>query len=179
MPDQFIFEGLKINSNDAYAALYQWYFPSVKNFIVKNSGSSSDADDVFQDTLLVLLKKIQAPDFVLTASLKTYVFAISTNLWLKKLRDTKKNVSVDDSTYVHFLVDYEAAEKEIQTHNSNKLVNAFLSISQKCKLLLQAIFYESKPIETITKEFGYTNKHNAQNQKYKCLEQARRGVEIF
>lgn len=179
MPDQLIFEGLKTNSNDAYAALYQWYFPSVKNFIVKNSGSSADADDVFQDTLLVLLKKIQAPDFVLTASLKTYVFAISTNLWLKKLRDTKKTVAIDDATYVQFLMDYETVEKELHQSNSNKLVNAFLSISQKCKLLLQAIFYEAKPIGTITKEFGYTNRHNAQNQKYKCLEQARRGAENF
>lgn len=44
-------------------------------------------------------------------------------------------------------------------------------MTHKCITLLKAIFYGEKNIDTITKDYGYTNKHNAQNQKYKCLEQ--------
>ncbi|WP_229375755.1 hypothetical protein [Fibrella aquatilis] len=36
--------------------------------------------------------------------------------------------------------------------------------------LLTALFFQRKSIDTA----GYANRHTAQNQKYKCLEQARR-----
>ncbi len=75
------------------------------------------------------------------------------------------------------MLDYEEAEEDHQYENSNKIVKVFKIMTHKCIVLLKAIFYDDKNIDTITKEFGYTNKHNAQNQKYKCLEQARKGEE--
>ena len=36
------------------------------------------------------------------------------------------------------------------------------------------ICFSSKKIEQIQKEYGYSSKQNAQNQKYKCVEQIRR-----
>jgi hypothetical protein len=79
--------------------------------------------------------------------------------------------------YEKYLIDYEEAEEEMHQSNSNKVVSLFKAVTNKCIVLLKAIFYDDKDIDSITKEFGYTNKHNAQNQKYKCLEQARKGVE--
>jgi DNA-directed RNA polymerase specialized sigma24 family protein len=77
---------LKNGSSDAYIALYQKSYPSVEKFIVNNSGTVDDAKDIFQDTLLVLFKKVREDNFELTASVKTYIIAISKNLWCKKLR---------------------------------------------------------------------------------------------
>lgn len=36
------------------------------------------------------------------------------------------------------------------------------------------MFFKNKPIEQIQKEYGYSTKHNAQNQKHKCVEQIRK-----
>jgi hypothetical protein len=36
------------------------------------------------------------------------------------------------------------------------------------------MFFENKNIETIQKEYGYSSRHNAQNQKHKCIEQVRK-----
>ncbi len=171
------FKGLKARDNKAYEILYQFYYPSVKNFIVKNSGSEDDAQDIFQETLMVLLEKVPKDDFNLTSSLKTYIFAISSNLWLKRLRDSSKMVKTDKDIYEKYLMDYEAAETEVSHANTNRLVRVFKIMTNKCITLLKAIFYEEKNIDTITKDYGYTNKHNAQNQKYKCLEQARKGAD--
>ncbi len=175
--DQETFLELKSNNNHAYEILYKFYYPSVKNFIVKNNGSEADAKDVFQETLLVLLEKVPKDDFNLTSSLKTFIFAISSNLWLKRLRDSNKMVKTEIGTYEKYLSDYEEAEQEIHQDSSNKIVRVFKMMTHKCMVLLKAIFYDEKNIDTITKEYGYTNKHNAQNQKYKCLEQARKGAE--
>jgi len=178
--DQDTLKGLKTSDNKAYEILYKFYYPSVRNFICKNNGCEDDAKDVFQETIIVLLEKIPKDDFTLRSSLKTYIFAISSNIWLKRLRDANKIVKTELSMYEKYLTDYEEAEeKEIEVHQTNikKVLNAFRKISDKCKVILTAIFYDEKNIEAVTKEFGYTNKHNAQNQKYKCLEQARKGVE--
>ncbi len=175
--DQEIFFGLKSNDNEAYKLLYKFYYPSVKNLILRNNGIEDDAKDIFQETLIVLLEKVPKDDFKLTSSLKTFIFAISSNLWLKRLRDSKKFVRTELDVYEKYLSDYEEAEEDIQKANSNKVLKVFKTVTNKCITLLKAIFYDEKNIDTITKEFGYTNKHNAQNQKFKCLEQARRGAE--
>ena len=36
------------------------------------------------------------------------------------------------------------------------------------------MFFKNKNIEEIQKEFGYSSRHNAQNQKHKCIEQVRK-----
>jgi RNA polymerase sigma factor (sigma-70 family) len=176
--DQETFLGLKSRDNHAYEILYKFYYPAVKHFIIKNNGTKDDAKDIFQETIFVLLEKVPKDDFNLTSSLKTYIFAISSNLWLKRLRDSSKIVKTEPDIYEKYLADYEEAEADLD----NKTVqaqNIFKQITDKCVTLLKAIFYDKKDIDVVTKEFGYTNKHNAQNQKYKCLEQARRGADQF
>jgi DNA-directed RNA polymerase specialized sigma24 family protein len=121
-------------------------------------------------------------DFNLRSSLKTYIFAISSNLWLKRLREANKIVRTELNMYEKYLADYEEVEEREADANQGKItriLNVFKKVSDKCRVILTAIFYDEKNIETVTKEFGYTNKHNAQNQKFKCLEQARKGSENF
>ncbi len=177
LSDKETFSSLKARDSQAYHILYKFYFPSVQNFIVKNSGTTDDAKDIFQETIIVLLEKVSHESFNLTSSLKTYIFAISSNLWLKYLREVKRASITNLDIYEQFLIDYDEVENEVQKENHRKATNIFTRLTYKCKLLLHAIFYDDKSITQVTEEFGYTTKHNAQNQKYKCLEQARKGME--
>jgi DNA-directed RNA polymerase specialized sigma24 family protein len=52
----------------------------VEYFILNNNGRTDDAEDIFQDTMIVLLEKLRQDDFMLTASIKTYIMAIAKNL---------------------------------------------------------------------------------------------------
>ena len=47
---------LKGESNYAFGELYKNYFRSIDYFVTNNSGSTSDAEDIFQDTMLVLIQ---------------------------------------------------------------------------------------------------------------------------
>ena len=85
---------LKKRDNAAYRLLYTFYYPSIEKFICKNSGTSVDAEDVFQETIMVLLDKVPKDDFVLTSSIKTYIFAVASNIWLKRLRDAKSTTKL-------------------------------------------------------------------------------------
>jgi DNA-directed RNA polymerase specialized sigma24 family protein len=90
MTDTEITEHLKNNRYSlAIKGLYN-QLPQVKKYILGNSGTGEDAGDIFQDALVVLYKKIQAGDFVLTVPLKTYLQAVVKNLWMQELRRRKK-----------------------------------------------------------------------------------------
>lgn len=74
---------LKGENTYAFGEMYKNYFGMVNRFVINNNGTTNDAEDIFQDTMLILVEKLRKDNFVLTASLKTYTMAISKNLWFK------------------------------------------------------------------------------------------------
>ena len=89
-PDHETLAGLRRRDNAAYTVLYSFYYPAVERLVVRNSGMPAEAQDLFQETVLVLLSQVATADFTLTSSLKTYLLAISSNLWLKHLRQARR-----------------------------------------------------------------------------------------
>ncbi len=172
---QQIIANLKNGNSHSYESLYQENFSSVEKFITKNSGTKDDAKDIFQDTLIVLIEKLRADNFELTASLKTYIIAISKNLWFKKLRyksyylqsEFSEKLSDKFSSEISASIDEEKSYWE-------KLQTYLSKITAHCNHLLQSLFFKNKNIEDIQKEYGYSSRHNAQNQKHKCIQQIRK-----
>ncbi|MBO9204809.1 MULTISPECIES: RNA polymerase sigma factor [Niastella] len=168
--DDSLLSQLKNEENAAFDYLYESCFPSVTKYIRQNTGSEQDAEDIFQESVIVLLSKIRQPEFLLTASLKTYMFSISKNLWLKKLRDSRSvMVAVEDC-----LPDMATDEKGTAYGNGNDLLIWLKKLTANCQRILKAIFYFNEPMESLIIKMGWKNKHTASNQKYKCIEQLRR-----
>jgi RNA polymerase sigma factor (sigma-70 family) len=164
---------LKAENNQAFGELYKNYFGFVNRFITNNSGTIHDAEDIFQDTMIALVAKLRQDDFVLVASVKTYIMAIAKNLWFKKLRTANRKTEFTDIQDNKF---YEEITLAIEEEKSywDKLQNYIHKISAHCKGLIHDMFFKNKPIEQIQKDYGYSTKHNAQNQKHKCVEQIRK-----
>ena len=177
LPEQTI-SGLRNDKRDVYEALYTKNYASVERFILNNSGTISDAKDIFQDTLLVLVEKLRIDNFELTSSLKTYIIAISKNLWFKKLRDQPHHSQLE-LTEIHSHKFYCEISSSIEKEKTywEKLQEYLSKITNHCNHLLHAMFFNNKNIEDIQNEYGYSSRHNAQNQKHKCLEQMRKLME--
>ena len=170
-----VIEGLRTGNEVYYKQLYTEHYPSVQKFIIKNSGYTNDAQDIFQDAMLVLLQKLKTDDFVLTASLKTYIIAIVKNLWFKKLRNISyyREIELSENYSSKFYCDISSSILKEKTY-WEKLQTYMSKLTTHCNHLLQSIFLNNKSIRTIQKEFGYSSVHNAQNQKHKCISQLRR-----
>lgn len=145
----------------------------VNRFVVNNKGKTDDAEDVFQDTMLVLIEKLRHDNFELTASMKTYIMAISKNLWLKKLRTSYRETEFTD---VHDNQFYDETNLAIEEEKSykDKLQHFIHKITKHCQGLIHDVFFKEKSIEQIQNDYGYSTKHNAQNQKHKCVEQIKK-----
>ncbi|HEY1201337.1 MAG TPA: sigma-70 family RNA polymerase sigma factor [Niastella sp.] len=170
--DDTLIDKLKKEESASFGLLYKLYFPTIASFIKQNSGSEQDAEDLFQETIIVLLNKVRQPEFVLTSSLKTYLFSISKNIWLKRLRDNKPAVVLTDD---HILLETpDLLPQQEENTNNEKVVTWLQKITIHCQRILNAIFYLNEPIDNLMIKMGWKNKHTATNQKYKCIEQMRK-----
>jgi RNA polymerase sigma factor (sigma-70 family) len=175
MEDSQIVSSLKKRDNAAYNLLYTFYYPTIERFVMRNNGSVADAQDVFQETIIVLLDKVPKKDFILTSSIKTYIFAVASNIWLKRLRDAKKFSEINGNH--DQLVDLSLSEweqREEQKIQHNKLQRIFQKITRRCFIFLTKTFIAGASREQLIQALGYKNSHTFDNQKYKCLEQARK-----
>jgi len=76
---------LRKGERGAIQAVYEQAYSLCAAFVLNNNGTKDDAKDLFQEALIVLIQKLKIPEFELTANIKTYMYAIVRNLWLKKL----------------------------------------------------------------------------------------------
>ena len=173
MTDQQIIRLLQTNrSSKAFTRLYR-YFPPVQKRIVSLGGTKNDALDIYQDALVILCRKVQEGNFVLTASINTYLYSVCRFLWNDELRRRNRSSevrwnenfdAVDEAQWN--LLSAEDREQKLAT----KVLN---EIGKKCLQLLQLFYSEEKSMKAIARKMEFTSENAAKNQKYKCLERAK------
>jgi RNA polymerase sigma factor (sigma-70 family) len=167
--DNTIIDKLKSEDNSSFELLYKFYFPSVATYIKQNLGNHEDAEDIFQEAIIVLLQKVRQPEFELTSSLKTYLYAIAKNLWLKKLRDNKIKITDGEFDLINHSTD--SFELEPEKSKEEKVENWLQKITRNCQAVLKALFFYGEPMDKLMVKMGWKNKHSASNQKHKCIQQ--------
>ncbi|MDZ7897723.1 MAG: sigma-70 family RNA polymerase sigma factor [Arcicella sp.] len=168
-----IITDLKGENDNAFGELYKKYFPTVQRFILNNKGTKADADDIFQDTMLILLEKLRQERFTISASMKTYIMAIAKHLWLNKIRTSYRDVELTENHFNRLLDDIDVSIEQEKTYQ-DKLQGYLHKITEHCKGLIHNMFFKDSSIEQIQEQYGYSSRHNAINQKHKCIEQIRR-----
>ncbi len=159
--------------NSAFEDLYKEYFPYVRRFIINNNGTETDAEDIFQDTMIIFLEKLRMDDFIISASVKAYIMGIAKNIWLKKIRNKIRIYEITEDHSNHFYQEIDLLIHQEKTY-ADKLIDYMHKITNHCKGLIHDMFFKNKSIEQIQIDYGYKSRHNAVNQKYKCVEQIRK-----
>jgi RNA polymerase sigma factor (sigma-70 family) len=166
MTDQQIIEHLQQKKYSlAVKGLYN-ILPLVKKYITANNGTTDDAQDLFQDALVILYKKAHTKNFTLTAPLNSYLLAIVKNCWMQELRQRKK-IPLSETT-----VDIAAAE--INEEDDFILAkSAFDLLGEKCRQLLILFYFKQLNFKTIAEQLSFSDEKTAKNQKYRCMQKAK------
>ena len=167
--EQALIRGLVNNDTKAIETIYKANFNMIQSFVVNNNGSYDDARDVFQEAMIALYEKAQGESFVLTCKLNTYIYSICKRLWLKRLQQLGKYTNQIDSIEETVSVE-EDLEMHLRKNAEFTIMDRALNIlGEPCKSLLEGFYIKDLDMQTLAKDFGYTNADNAKNQKYKCL----------
>ncbi len=167
--------GLLNGNNDVLSALYKKYYNLVLKFILYNSGTSAAAQDVYQETIIVLFESVKKPGFELKCQLQTYIFSIAKRLWLKELKKNGKTFLFKESEENN-LVDVSEDLKEFDEKEAEieKMNNSLIDLGEPCSELIKDFYINKLSMEEIAEKFGYTNADNAKTQKYKCLQRLKK-----
>ena len=167
--EKALLEGLGNNDKKAVETIYKDNFNMVQSLIINNNGSSDDAKDIFQETIIVLYEKVRSGTFELHCQIKTFVYSVSRRLWLKRLQQQNRYSSPGDSMENVVAVDEDIEAHEQRNTEFEMMEKAISNLGEPCKSLLEAYYLQKQNMQVIAANFGYTNADNAKNQKYKCL----------
>ena len=145
----------------------------VIGWIVQNGGNADDAEDVFQEAMVVLYEKAQSDEFRLTCKIGTYLFAVSKHLWYKKLKQNQQ-MSFNSEPEENIVYEEDIIGHEERELHYEQLDLALDKLGEPCRSLLKAYYENEKSMQQIASDFGYTNADNAKTQKYKCLNRLRK-----
>ncbi len=176
--DQEFLDGLRNNDNLLLRTLYKKHYPSVLKYVLNNSGTEQEAQDVYQESIIVLYKNVQKPEFNLSCALQTYIYSVCRRLWLKQLNKGSNVFKIDehfgDEGNVEDVGGSDIAEHEKKEVDLSKMKDGLVALGEPCNTILTDFYMKQLNMDTIAEKFGYTNADNAKNQKYKCLQRLKK-----
>jgi RNA polymerase sigma factor (sigma-70 family) len=175
--DEAIKEGVRLRSDYIIKYIYQEYFPVIKYMVNANSGADEDAEDVFQDGIIIIYKKIIENQLTLTSSFKTFIYSVCRNVWLQKLN--KQKALTDEFGDMEIFVELsEDILSEINNEDLEKhrlFQKHFLSLGEDCQKVLR-LFMKEIPLREIASIMGFKTEKYAKTRKYLCKEELKRRI---
>jgi RNA polymerase sigma factor (sigma-70 family) len=167
--DEVLIEGIKLDRNDALEVLYKKHYSTVLHLVISNNGTEHDAKDLYQETVLVVYEKFRYGNTELSCSLKTFIYSIARNLWLKKLKTMGSgNVSItDNESFLNLAEDNENADNNEKIYQ--QISGALINLGEPCRSLIEDFYIKGLSMVSITEKYAYSNSDTAKTQKYKCL----------
>ena len=157
--------------------LYRQTFPVVRGYVRRHGGSDQDAQDIFQDALLLFYEKTVAGQLVLTVPAPAYLLGVGRNLWRRELQRrarlplTDWNEALPDQT--------SAAPPAASAEPADAplaVLDYVAQLGERCRGMLLAFYYFQQPLEQIATDYQYRSVRSATVQKFKCLERLRNAM---
>ena len=160
------------NKDETLKEMYR-KFPEIKRFLITLGCPSKDAEDVFQEALLLFSRKLDEPKFELTVAPYYYVKNTCKFIWYNASRK-KAKLRTEEISEVSAFDDQEWMEKELKLR---QIETAITRIGQKCQQLLKLFYGGNATMSEIAKKLGLRNDKVAKAQKYRCIHKVKEVLE--
>lgn len=158
--------------NSAIDFIYQQYSQTISSFIITNSGTPQDAEDVFQETVVIFIDLVKTNKYRGEAAIKTFLVSIARNIWLNELKKKERagireQIFENNREHIEMDAGQYLADREIK----QQFVAVLGKLGDSCKKILTLYYYENMSMKDILDHLPYENEQVVRNKKYKCLQQ--------
>ena len=166
IPDIKIIRGILEHKSEIINALYDECFPMVERMVINSGGDKDQAKDIFQESWIIIYRKLYKGELLLTCRFSTYIYAVSKKLWFQEKR---KKISRQRLTPPgpDIVEDSEPMEDEEHDRIKKLFYKHFEQLSKDCQKIL-ILHFNKASIEEIQKLMNYQNPHYAMDRKYRC-----------
>lgn len=166
-----LLNGIQRNDTIVLQYIYKNFYSAINFFIKKNKGDDEDANDIFQEAIIIIYRKLKANDVVLDCTFETYLYSICRFLWLKQLdkRKIEQDKIKDHQEFQEDLYD-EGLEKIVDLNERYRLYQKhFTNLGKDCQKVLQ-LYFDKVPLKNIAQIMGFKSEKYAKKRKFKCKE---------
>lgn len=160
MSDDEIVEGIRGQDERILNWLYDNYLQIVRHHVIMNSGSEDDVADVFQESIIVLYRRITKGKLSLSTDLKGFFFGIARNIWKAQLRHKCRITRIDSDIAEDPSVDLfedQALERIV--------ARAFGKLKPDAQMILK-LYSEGLTFSEIANRMDLKNEVYARRKKY-------------
>ncbi|MFO7575682.1 MAG: sigma-70 family RNA polymerase sigma factor [Bacteroidales bacterium] len=163
--DKSLIEGIRLQDDKALKHIYSTYYQMVKNNVLRNSGDSSDVDEVMQESVIVLYSQITDDKLDLTSDLKGYFFGISRMVWNNLLRQKQKHSVIEIDVADEVSAIYEDNNKVLE----KAIERAMAMMKPDCREVI-LLFSQGFDYSEIADRLKFKSEEYARRKKYLCKE---------
>jgi RNA polymerase sigma factor (sigma-70 family) len=158
--------------DETIKAIYRSHFESLSWYVVNNSGSRQDAEDIFQEVLVNFIDLVQKDKFRGESTVKTFLFSLNRYTWLNELKKRGRALAREEK--------YERGQEQVELDSSHwiadregkaAILNLVAELGDTCQKILLLFYYENMSMKEILDATDYENEQVVRNKKYKCLKQ--------
>ncbi len=164
--EQDILAGIREGDEQMLKVLYRQNYSMVRKYVISNSGTLDDVNDVMQDVIIAFWKNASKRDFKLTAKISTYLMAIAKRNWLKKLNKNTRNQSHDfQNNDMGIMQD----DKKINAMDAATFRTIMNEVGETCQQLLSLFYFDGMDNKSIAERLNFSNTDVVKAKKYQCL----------
>lgn len=175
--DEEILEGLKERDARIIQYVFDEYFRTIRGFVLRNNGILEDAEDIFQETLVIIYQKVRDNELNLECSFITFFYSVSRNLWFQKL-EKNKILPADVHDVENFIELSDEMMYEIYDEDRERIKlfqQHFMELGEDCQRLLR-LFVKKVPLAEIMKIMGYKSVKYTKTRKFLCKEKLKKRI---
>lgn len=160
----------KNDTERALRFLYREHFELLSRYVLNNSGSEQDAEDIFQDVMVAFVNLVKGDKFRGESSIKTFLYSLNKNMWLNELK-RKGRADAREEKYEKQHAQHEVTADVAMELSQTKgaLMKAVDGLGENCKKILLLFYFDNKSMKEIVEHLPYENEQVVRNKKSKCL----------
>lgn len=165
--EQDLIERIQANDDTVLGEVFIRYEKMVSGYIKTHGGNNADAEDVLQESIIVLWQNVCSGSFRLSSKLGTYLMGVAKNKWREELRKRRNFSSVEKGSDLSN-DDAGSLELILAQEKTNLIHQALNVITPLCKQLLLLFYFEQRNLNDIAEILKFANADVAKSKKYQC-----------
>ena len=147
--------------------MYQDLMPLIISIILKNKGTTNDAQDVFQDALMIIYQKAQNGDIQSIGSFKGYFIGVCKYVWMNKLRRKHRQDISIDSDHFHSLPDHTSdMDQLLHQREMKKLFREKFALLEGWQQQLLELSFAGKSHKEIAEIMSFSSEGYTKKKKF-------------
>lgn len=165
--NSYYINGIANGDNRVLSEIYTEFLPYIKRYVIKENGTSHDAEDVFNQVLIQFFARLKVKRFEIQSTFEGYLFTACKNTWRRELNKKSKQRVTNDE-YTEHISEATNFSQAIQEQEMWELYEEkFLELSENCSRILK-LHLEKVSGKAIMEKLGYASETTVRQRIFKC-----------